>query len=332
VTLKDHGGNIDQAMARHGGASSDWLDLSTGINPCAYPIPDLPSQAWSDLPTISNKERLHKAAKSAWSCRGEVLAVSGAQAAIQMMPHFAPAAGLPGRHAKILTPTYNEHANVLRLAGWNVEEVSQLEQLADCDLAIVVNPNNPNGRLYQPEQLAALLPHVGRLVVDESFMDCETGYSLTTDTDKDGLIILRSFGKFYGLAGIRLGFVVASPQDIRVFNQLAGPWPVSGAAIEIGTTALSDHKWQNETILRLRKDAARLDILIQLSGATLVGGTPLFRLYDCPNAAVFQDQLAAHHIWSRIFPYSQSFIRLGLPGSQKDWEKLETAIKSIQKG
>ncbi len=317
----DHGGNLDVARTRFGGWAEDWIDLSTGINRQPYPIPQLPAHHWNALPSRAQIESLHEAARQGYHTTAPVLAVAGAQAAIQLLPRLAPQA-----RAKILAPTYGEFGHVLRAAGWDVEGVSDLDALAGADLAIVVNPNNPDGRHYDPQKLLALAPRVGRLVVDESFADAMPELSLASKAGGRGLLILRSFGKFYGLAGLRLGFVLGCEADIAALAGLAGPWPVSGVAIEIGQRALLDLQWANETRARLARDSARLDELARGAGWELIGGTPLFRLYDAGDGARAQERLARAQIWSRIFPYRPSWLRLGLPGDETEWERLTKAL------
>ncbi|MBS0565383.1 MAG: threonine-phosphate decarboxylase [Proteobacteria bacterium] len=319
--MRDHGGNLDQAVGTFGGTADDWIDLSTGINRLPYPLPALPPAAWTDLPTRAAIAALTDAARSAWASPAPVVALAGAQAAIQTIPQLA----APGM-ARVLAPTYNEHAASLHAAGWQVQEVSDPADLAGADLAVVVNPNNPDGRLLAPETLLALSGQVGRLVVDESFGDICPEASLAPRADRPGLLVLRSFGKFYGLAGLRLGFAFGPGPDIARLAALAGPWPVSGAAIAIGRTALADAAWAEATRARLTTDAARLDTLAAAAGWRLVGGTTLFRLYDSGNAAAEQIRLARHRIWSRVFPWSDGWLRLGLPGPASEWARLERAL------
>jgi cobalamin biosynthesis protein CobC len=251
-----------------------------------------------------------------------MLAVAGAQAAIQLIPRIAAPA-----HARILAPTYNEHAAAFRSAGWQVEEVTTSAALEGADLAVVVNPNNPDGRNHAPVDLLQLATRVGRLVVDESFADARRDLSLAAKAGQEQLIVLRSFGKFYGLAGVRLGFILGSDADIAALTEMAGPWPVSGPAIAIGTAALSDHSWTEATMARLRTEAARLDALAQSAGWKLLGGTELFRLYDTPDAATAREKLARHQIWTRMFPYSHRWLRLGLPGQSAEWDRLASALR-----
>jgi cobalamin biosynthetic protein CobC len=318
---RDHGGNIDAAMARYGGAPEDWIDLSTGINRAPYPLPPIPPDAWAALPTRSAQARLVAAARAAYRTGAAILPVAGAQAAIQMIPRLCPAGC-----ARVLAPTYNEHAAALLAAGWTVEEVAAPEALAGADLAVVVNPNNPDGRSYSPDRLRAIVRNTGRLIVDESFADATPGLSLAPGPATPGLLVLRSFGKFYGLAGVRLGFVLGAEADIDTLAAMAGPWPVSGAAIEIGAVALADGAWAAQTAARLTTDSRRTDALAARAGWRLVGGSSLFRLYDAPDAAQAQERLARARIWSRIFPYSATWLRLGLPGNEPEWARLAAAL------
>ena len=320
--MRDHGGNLDWAISHYGGSAADWIDLSTGINRVPYPVPELSHEAWTALPTRSAMAGLLRAARTAYRSEAPMVALAGAQAAIQLVPRLA----TPGR-ARVLSPTYNEHAASLRAAGWQVEEVTRLAELEGADLAIVVNPNNPDGQTHSPEALLSLVGHVGRLVVDESFGDITPALSLAPLAGREGLVVLRSFGKFYGLAGLRLGFALGTPGDIAAMEAMSGPWPISGAAIEIGTSALADAAWADATARRLATEAAKMDTLARSRGWQPIGGTDLFRLYDTPDATTAQDHLARHHIWSRIFPYSPHWLRLGPPGAAPEWARLATALE-----
>jgi cobalamin biosynthetic protein CobC len=320
--MRDHGGNLDLAMARFGGARQDWLDLSTGINRVPYPTGPLPAEAFTDLPTATAKAALLRAAAMAYRSDAPMVALAGAQAAIQAEPHLRPM----GR-AKVLAPTYNEHAGALRAMGWQVEEVARPENLAGADLAIIVNPNNPDGRHLTPDQILTLADRVGFLVVDESFADMTPDMSVAPMAGRPGLLVLRSFGKFYGLAGLRLGFAIGDAQTIARIEAMAGPWPVSGPALVLGEVALRDAAWAQKTALRLTEDAARADTLALAAGWQVAGGTTLFRLYQTPDATAAKEKLARSHVWSRIFPYSGEWLRLGLPGNQTEWDHLTRALK-----
>ncbi|CUH80842.1 threonine-phosphate decarboxylase CobD [Tropicibacter naphthalenivorans] len=323
---RDHGGNLDAAIQDFGGAPEDWIDLSTGINPVAYPVPPIRAEAWAILPRKSDMARLMGAARVAYGTKADIVALAGAQGAIQAVP-FLRAPGL----ARVLTPTYNEHAAALRMGGWTTQEVPSVDALTGAELAVVVNPNNPDGLFYTPEALRDLAGQVGLLVVDESFGDPAPELSLAGQVHElDNVLILRSFGKFYGLAGVRLGFALGAAPLVDCLREMAGPWPVSGPAIDIACAALADTDWQAETIARLTQDAARLDALAQGAGWTLIGGTPLFRTYHAPDAAEAQNALAKAHIWSRIFPYSPNWVRLGLAGTEPEWHRLTAAFNTLK--
>lgn len=310
--VRDHGGGLDAAVSRFGGARDGWIDLSTGINPVPFPLPEIPAQAWTALPDEAARDGLIHAARAFWKVPEglDVLAVPGASAAIAHIP-------LLDKPALVLIPgpTYNEHAASFAAAGWQVTTDS-----SNVMASVHVHPNNPDGRLFDTLHLRGKLR-----VIDESFCDVTPERSLLRATDQEGALILKSFGKFWGLAGLRLGFVIAAPNLLSRLAEMLGPWPVAGPALHVGTLALQDHTWADITRVRLAQDAARLDALITRQGATLVGGTDLFRLYDVKDASAWQSRLAQHHIWSRVFPYNPKWLRLGLP-HPTNWERLQAAL------
>ena len=310
---RDHGGNLDAAIKRYGGTKSEWLDLSTGINPVPYPVGDLDAEAWARLPDSGAEERLSAAARAFWNVPdgATLVPAPGASALIARMPALFDAGTV-----FISKPTYNEHEAAFRAGGWPISESPDA-----ADTHIYVHPNNPTGRLFDDELIRAA-PH---MIVDESFCDTVPDASHVAHAERDGVVILKSFGKFWGLAGLRLGFAILSHERAARLRDLIGPWPVAGPALEIGARALSDTEWAGATRARLQNDADRLDALMCNAGASVVGGTTLFRLYELDNAEAWQVRLAAHHIWSRTFPYSESFLRLGLPAPER-WEQLEAAL------
>lgn len=318
---RDHGGNLEWAISHYGGSHEQWIDLSTGINRQPYVVRSISNPAWVNLPTATATARLIEAAQKTYNTKASILALAGAQAAIQLIPHLSQ----PGK-ACIMSPTYNEHAGALRSAGWEVKEACQLKELLGADLAVVVNPNNPDGRHYTVEELLAVRSKVGRLVVDESFADPYPSLSIASEAGGEGLIVLRSFGKFYGLAGMRLGFAIGCKADISTLAELAGPWPVCGPALEIGADALANTAWAKATTTRLLDEISRMDKHALKTGWKVVGGTCLFRLYQTDDAKKTQEKLAGQHIWSRIFPYSDSWIRLGMPGNEAEWERYANAL------
>ena len=321
--MRDHGGDLGAGLARFGGRAEDWIDLSTGINRQPYPLPPPTLGALRDLPRDEDVQACAAAAKAAWGAPDGVacLPLAGAQAAIRLVPGLRP----PGR-VGVLSPTYNEHAAAFASAGWTVTQVGTPPELTGFDAAVVVNPNNPDGRRWSPRETLALTEHNGLAIIDESFADVAPDVSACPLLGRPGVVVLRSFGKFWGLAGLRLGFALGAEAEIAALRAAAGPWPVSGPALAAGRIALADWAWAEATRARLASDARRLDRMAAAAGWRLEGGTDLFRLYDTPDAIQARDGLARAHVWTRIFPWSPSLIRLGLPGSADEWRRLEAAM------
>lgn len=315
---RDHGGGLDDAVALYGGQRADWLDLSTGINPHAYPLPDLPEAAWRALPDRCAGERLERAARQFWSVpeAAAVLAAPGASALIAAIPSLLP----PGR-ARIVARSYNEHEAAFRAAGWQVLRAEPAEGTAEA--RVVVHPDNPTGHMFSgtDEPGARDL-----LVIDESFADLILANSRVAGfATRPGSLILKSFGKFWGLPGLRLGFAIGDPALVAGLKARLGPWPVSGVAQHVGAVALEDMNWANTTRQVLSLECARLDALVQARGAELIGGTVLFRLFRVDDAARWQARLAEGRVWSRVFPYEPSWLRLGLPPAT-GWAQLDAAL------
>lgn len=323
--MVEHGGNLDSAIARFGGQRSNWIDLSTGINPHAYDVPRVARHCWTDLPDEGASLALQSVAAAAYLTKLRCLPLAGAQQAIQLYPRCK-SVGL----ARILEPTYNEHRLQLHALGWQVEGASSLSALAGASIAVVVNPNNPDGRYHSASDLLSLSKSVDLLVVDESFADPCPELSLCPHVtpEHDNILILRSFGKFYGLAGLRLGFAIGSETLLAPLEKLAGSWPVSGPALAIGAQALADNDWAEAMRVRLLRDADRLDGAAQRAGWRLHGGTSLFRLYEVDGAKNWQERFGQHHIWCRRFSYAKNWLRLGLPPAD-GWDRLEVALASI---
>lgn len=311
---RDHGGGIDAARAFYGGARGDWADLSTGINPLPYTLPAFDQDAWTALPDTSAMDSLCTAARRFWHVPPDVaiVAAPGASAIIAQIPALHPR----GR-VTIPSPTYNEHAAAFDMHGW------QPATDEDAEAQVVVHPNNPTGALWSENTL----PVAGSAltVIDESFCDVWPDRSLISLSQRKGTLVLKSFGKFWGLAGIRLGFAIGDPALVEKLRARLGPWAVSGPALSVGGAALDDPAWADETRQRLGRDSDRLDALMQSAGAVLEGGTPLFRLYRVDAALEWQERLATHHIWSRVFPYNPRWLRLGLP-HPRHWPRLEAAL------
>ncbi|TCM86594.1 aminotransferase class I/II-fold pyridoxal phosphate-dependent enzyme [Rhodovulum steppense] len=321
TTERDHGGDLAAATRAFGGAPADWIDLSTGINRVPWPVPPVSPHAWTALPGREARDRLIAAARCAYGTDWPILPLGGAQAAIQLLPALAPDGAV-----RIVTPTYNEYAGVLALSGRVVEGVPEAAALAGAGMAILVNPNNPDGRRVSASDLRGIASCVGLLVVDESFADPHPELSLLTGACPENVIVLRSFGKFYGLAGLRLGFALGARAHLDRIAAMAGPWSVSGPALEIGAAALCDADWRAVSTARLGNDAVRADKLARDAGWNCLGGTALFRLYETPDSTAARAQLGRARIWSRVFPWSPRALRLGLPGSSWEWARLGEAL------
>lgn len=322
-----HGGNLDAVSRRHPDAPKPWIDLSTGINPIPYPIPPIATEAWSRLPTEANEQALLLSAASRYGVRARetIVAAPGTQALLQIIPRLrAPSS------VAVFAPTYEEHALCWRNGGHEVRLVDTIAALAEADVAVVVNPNNPTGRLLSRELLAPLAATLARrnglLVVDEAFADFYPAQDSLAPELPPSTLVLRSFGKAYGLAGLRLGFAVTSVELADQLRRALGPWAVSGPALAIGTAALADGHWLEEARTRLISDCQRLDAMLTAAGCNILGGTPLFRHVKSADAAAIADRLARHGIHVRRFAYNAAWLRFGLPGREEEWQRLSRAL------
>ncbi len=325
--MLEHGGRLRQAAARYGIALSDWLDLSTGINPNGWPVPAVPADAWSRLP--EDDDGLTEAACSYYGTHA-LLPVAGSQAAIQALPQLR----APGRVA-VIHPGYAEHAQAWRRAGHGVTPVTaeELDHAATrADVLVLIHPNNPTGARFATEQLldwhARLSARGGWLIVDEAFMDATPEHSLAPHCPRPGLIVLRSLGKFFGLAGARVGFVLAEPELLRRLNAQLGPWTVCGPAREAATLALQDRPWQEATRLRLVQEAQRLATLLSRHGLAPNGGTALFQWVQTSRASRVHGHLARLGILTRLFTEPHG-LRFGLPGDEAVWVRLDASLQAL---
>jgi cobalamin biosynthetic protein CobC len=312
-----HGGDLGEVMRRFPDAPRPWIDLSTGINPVPYPVPSLSDDAWARLPSRADEDALLAAAAQRYgpSDPRTIVAAPGTQALIQILPRL-----VPRRRVAIVGPTYAEHRASWTRAGHDVRLVSALE---DSDVVVVVNPDNPTGRLFAPAELARIR---GLLVVDEAFIDfMPREMSLARDPPARA-VVLRSFGKTYGLAGLRLGFAIAQPDLAERIRAELGPWAVSGPALEIGRRALRDDAWLQAAAERLAADGARLDGMLRAAGVEIVGGTLLFRLARHADAASFVQRLGRHGIHVRAFADRPDQLRFGLPANDEAFRRLAAAL------
>ena len=321
-----HGGDIGTARALFPDAPEPWIDLSTGINPYSYPLPDIPASAWRRLPGRVEEAALLDAARRAYRVpeTAGIVAAPGTQILIELLPLLVPGKG----RVAVVGPTYGEHARAWRKAGHAVEEVADLAAAGGADVVVLVSPNNPDGRTVAPARLATLgrdlAAHDRLLVVDEAFADFAGGTSLVPFLPP-ATVILRSFGKTYGLAGLRLGFAIAEPALAHALADRLGPWAVAGPALQIGTCALGDTVWLSAAARARAVDAARLDVLLARVGR-VAGGTDLFRLLETDEAAALFGRLGRAGIYVRRFQDQPDRLRFGLPGSEAAWTRLEAAL------
>lgn len=318
-----HGGDLATARALFPEAPQPWVDLSTGINPIPYPLPVLPLSLWTRLPGADDEAALIAAAREAYRVPAQagIVAAPGTQILIELLPRLAPAGPVT-----ILGPTYAEHGHAWRKAGYAVSETATPAEAAAT--IVVVNPNNPDGRVLSQAELASLAARCaargGLLVIDEAFADFTPEASIVPDFP-DGTIVLRSFGKTYGLAGLRLGFAIGAPDLIARLKAALGPWSVAGPALHVGAQALSDADWLAGAGRERAQDAARLDALLAPHGR-IVGGTTLFRLLETPQAAALFVRLGRHGIYVRRFQQAPDRLRFGLPGNETGWSRLHAAL------
>ena len=324
--MLEHGGRLRQAALDYGIAESQWLDLSSGLAPWPFAIPAIPERAWARLPETD--DGLEQAACQYYGAP-HVLPVPGSQCAIQLLPRLR-RSGKVG----VLSPCYAEHAESWRRNGFIVREVLEQEvdiYLDTLDVLVVVNPNNPTGLNLPPERLldwhARLAQRGGWLVVDEAFMDNTPELSLAAESGRSGLIVLRSFGKFFGLAGVRLGFVLAELKLLKLLAEQVGPWAVSGPTRIVGQACLLDTQGHARQRERSELASARLQHLLGQHDLLPQGGCALFQWLITPEAEQLHDFMARRGILLRLFT-SNSSVRFGLPADEADWLKLQEALQA----
>lgn len=326
-----HGGRLDEAVARFGGEKSGWLDLSTGINPNGYPIPDIEPELWTRLPDEGSWKAAAAAAREAYGAGpGSAISLApGSQAHIQILPWlFKPQA------VAIVGFTYQEHGLCWRRAGHEVYVTDGLESAeSTARIVVVVNPNNPDGRIWDREALTGLSRRLasrgGILVVDEAFSEVTPNASVARESGREGLVVLRSLGKFHGLAGVRFGAVLTNELIARRLEERLGPWAVSGPALAVAAKALGDEKWRKQTRKKLNAMRENLESILLKSGHEIAGGTDLFVLSRQGKAHELWEYLASQHILTRIFPGKTDWMRFGMPGDKRALNRLHKALISF---
>ncbi|MBX4870817.1 MULTISPECIES: threonine-phosphate decarboxylase CobD [Rhizobium] len=328
-----HGGGITAAAATFGGRPEDWLDLSTGINPCPTALPEIPKKAWHRLPDSYLVDEARRAAGDYYGS-GKILPlpVPGTQSVIQLLPRLLTEGGgartdgkvaMVDNRVAVVAPTYGEYTRAFISAGFAVDTVGDVAAIgARHRLAVVVNPNNPDGRTWPVETLIGLHDRMkaanGLLVVDEAFGDAVPALSLAGNMQRlSNLVIFRSFGKFFGLAGLRLGFAIAHEDILKRFEEWLGPWAVSGPALSIAGSLLRSDVSPIRRLIDER--AAALHSVLTGVGLQVAGRTALFALVDHARASDIYTHLGRHHILVRKFDYAPAWLRFGLtPGPAAD--------------
>jgi cobalamin biosynthetic protein CobC len=321
-----HGGNLHEAAHRYGIPYDAWLDLSTGINPSGYPVPPVPADAWRRLPDDGDALAACAARYYGAPAPANVLPVAGSQAAIRALPALLPRASVG-----VAPLTYGEYAPAFERHGHRVLplDIACATLPAELTHAIVANPNNPTAQRMSAAQLldwhAQLAARGGTLIVDEAFADAVPDASLAAHADRPGLVVLRSLGKFFGLAGVRAGFVLAEPAFADALRDTLGAWTVGGPARHAAMAAFADRDWQQATRLRLAAASARLTDLLRAQRLA-VHATPLFAWSPDPRAHALHDALARRGIWTRYFA-APSSVRIGLPANEAEWTRLADALR-----
>lgn len=329
ASVTDHGGSLARARALFPDAPEPWIDLSTGINPHSYPLFDLPATCFSRLPEPGRISQIAAAAATAYGApsASHVAPAPGTQILLPLV-----AALVPAGRAFVLSPTYAEHRRAAAIAGHEVLEVNEFEALFGADLAILVNPNNPDGRVVERSRLLAMAEAMrrkgGLLIVDEAFMEVgPREESVAGDVGHGGLVVLRSFGKFFGLAGVRLGFALAAEEDVQRLEARLGPWAVAGPALEMGLRALADSSWQEAMRARLAREVSALDVLFARSGLPVAGGTDLFRFLRLAEAQRLFQAFGRRGILVRNFAERPHDLRVGLPADSSETGRIGAALR-----
>ncbi|MEM6707663.1 MAG: threonine-phosphate decarboxylase CobD [Pseudomonadota bacterium] len=324
-----HGGALDLVAQQFPQARQPWVDLSTGINPWPWPVGPLDPAVFSQLPTRAQIERCKRAMGSVYGTQSETLTlVPGTELAIRLLPSLLKQADArEPATVSVLTPSYSDHAQSWRAAGAAVTETTDpLAASGSADVVVVCNPNNPDGQQFSTDRLIRSLraqqQRNGWLIVDEAFVELSPELSLTAHAGTPGLIVLRSFGKFFGLAGLRLGAVLAPAPLLASLDQALGFWRVSGPALHIGADAYAALEWHQQTRARLAKARQALDAALHDRGIDVVGGTDLFRMIRVADAHTTWTRLCEGGIYTRRFPWTHELLRIGLPRSAEDRQRL----------
>jgi len=318
-----HGGDLTAATREFGLPAKGWIDLSTGINPVNFPDLKVKDHSFRILPTSEQVTNLLKVAGDFYQIPTSmsIIPSPGTQAVLQHIPRL-----FPKRKVAILSPTYSEYENTWSRSGNEIIRAGNIQELKMGDVAVVVNPNNPDGRRHQIESLIEIAEHVETLIIDETFCDHSSEVSIISKLQMQNIIVLRSIGKFFGLAGLRLGFVISKTNITNSIEEMLGPWAVSGPAIEIGTRALLDKPWIEKMDGILSIKSKELDSLLTRQKLKILGKTVLFKLVESNNAQFIYQTLAKSGILVRKFNGQKNWLRIGLPGIKSEWLQLEAIL------
>ncbi|MDT8854541.1 aminotransferase class I/II-fold pyridoxal phosphate-dependent enzyme [Paracoccaceae bacterium Fryx2] len=321
------------------GGQAAWLDLSGTANPRPYPLPA------EDTPASPGAARsLEAAARSFWRApaAAAMLAAPDATGLIGLLPllagpgrvAIADPGGAAGRAFRACgrAVVWDEAGGEAEAGGAEAggaeaggaeaggAEAGGAEaggaEAGGAAARVLVHPGHDDGRLW-----TGPVPDAPLLVIDERCGDAMAEASLIGLAARPGCLVLKSLSRFWGHTALRTAFAFGDPALIARLAARAGRVPDPEQAA--GARLLGDADWAQATRARLARDAARLDALFP---APLAGGTPLFRLYDTADAAGWQADLARHRIRVRTFLHNPRWLRLGLPGGEGDWERLEEAL------
>lgn len=317
-----HGGGLSAARAYFGDDDAPWVDLSTGINPHGWPIPPLTID-WARLPDDAALRALEAAAAAHVGVDpATVCALPGTEIGLRLIGDLLPG---PACH---IAPAYRTHGEMID--GSTPLGRADLAE-ADGQTLILANPNNPDGHRFDRPALHDLLARRGAegwLILDEAFADTDPATSFANQVGEDRrLLVFRSFGKFFGLAGVRLGFLIGPPAILAAVRRKLGAWPLSAPAIAIGITAYRDQPWIAATRQRLAQRASALDALLIRCGHNPIGTCPLFRLIETDDAPALFDRLARRAILTRPFTDQPRWLRIGLPADPAACDRLEAALR-----
>lgn len=323
----EHGGNLEEAIKVYGGERSEWIDISTGISPFTEPIPELSLEDWQRLPEPSSLSELAYIAQRYYGADQNCVVTSGSQFVINHLPDL-----LEG-DVGIVEPTYGEYAGAFVRQNRDFTSISSIDDIGDVQSIILANPNNPTGRIFSRNELlnlaAKLSARGGYLIVDEAFCDVCDQASMLSGNSIDNLLVLRSFGKFFGLAGARIGFVFAHDEILHQIEQLQGPWAVSGPSMAVAKHVLTSNHIHQDLLKKITNRHIEMVSVLADTGIEIIGGTKLFMLIRHDKAVDLHEHLLTHKILTRKFDYHSKWLRLGLTRNQEEDDRLKDAISSF---